>query len=222
MGCGDMNLIFLGPPGAGKGTQANILTKRHNIPQISTGEILRSAVKAQTPMGVRAKQYMDAGSLVPDDVVVGIVEERLASSDCGDGFILDGFPRTVPQADALKVMLQKSGRSIEHVISFEVDKGVLLDRIVGRRMCRGCGRGYHMVFDPPREQARCDDCGGELYQREDDHEETMRRRLDVYEEQTAPLKEYYSNESLLRSVDALGPIEEVTLKIRAIIESDEG
>ncbi|CAG0950835.1 adenylate kinase [Geobacter sp.] len=214
-----MNLVFLGPPGAGKGTQANLVTKQCGIPQISTGDILRSAVANQTPMGVKAKRYMDDGLLVPDDVVVGIVEERLSSDDCVVGFILDGFPRTVAQADALKVMLQGAGRSIEHVISFEVDHSVLLGRLTGRRMCRSCGRGFHVVFDPPAETGVCDGCGGELYQREDDREETIRRRLEVYDEQTAPLKSYYEAASLLRKIDALGTIESVQLAIQNIIAS---
>lgn len=221
-GARQMNLIFLGPPGAGKGTQANLLTKRYGLPQISTGEILRAAVSAQTPMGLRAKGYMDAGALVPDEVVIGIVEERLEGVDCRQGFILDGFPRTVAQADALKVMLCKTGRSVSHVVSFEVDAGVLLERIAGRRMCRGCGRGYHVAHDPSRVPGRCDDCGGELYQREDDREDTIRRRLEVYEEQTAPLRQYYAGESLLRDVDALGAIESVRAEIQRIVDECHG
>lgn len=217
-----MNLVFLGPPGAGKGTQANLLSKRFGLPQISTGEMLRAAVSAQTPMGLKAKQCMDAGALVPDDVVIGIVEERLADKDCSQGFVLDGFPRTVAQADALKVMLRRTGRSVHHVVSFEVDPGILLERIAGRRMCRVCGRGYHVVHDPPLVLGRCDDCGGELYQREDDREETMRRRLEVYEEQTAPLKQYYAGEALLRAVDALAPIDSVRLEVLRILGECDG
>ena len=212
-----MNLIFLGPPGAGKGTQANLLVRQYGVPQISTGDILRSAVANQTAMGVRAKSYMDAGMLVPDDVVVGIVSERLAADDCGVGFILDGFPRTVAQADALSVMLERAGRSVEHVVSFEVDYAVLLDRLTGRRMCRGCGRGFHILYDRPLVDGRCDSCGGELYQRDDDKEETIRRRLDVYDEQTVPLKVYYERASLLRKVDALGSIESVFQSIQSIV-----
>lgn len=215
-----MNLVFLGPPGAGKGTQAALLTKQYGVPQISTGEMLRSAVQQQTPMGLEAKRHMDSGALVPDEVVVGIVEERLAAADCVNGFILDGFPRTVAQADALSVMLRKSGKEIEHVILFDVDTSVLLERIVGRRMCRKCGRGYHVRFDPPLEAGKCDECGGELYQREDDQEATMRKRLEVYEAQTAPLKAYYSTEGLLRSVDALGAIQNVYGEIQKIVGRD--
>lgn len=214
-----VNLIFLGPPGAGKGTQANLLVRQYGIPQISTGDILRSAVANQTVMGVRAKSYMDAGLLVPDEVVVGIVNERLACDDCRSGFILDGFPRTVAQADALGVMLGGAGRSIEHVVSFEVDYAVLLGRLTGRRMCKECGRGFHVVYDRSSVEGRCDACGGELYQRDDDKEETIRRRLDVYDEQTVPLKQYYERASLLRRVDALGSIEAVFQSIQNILAS---
>lgn len=217
-----MNIILLGPPGAGKGTQAKILTKKYGIPQISTGDILRAAVKDQTPMGVKAKEFMDNGALVPDAVVVGIVEERLAKADCHAGFILDGFPRTVAQADALKGMLAEHGRSIEHVIAVEVDKEELLQRITGRRTCRGCGKGYHVLFDPPRQDGRCDECSAELYQREDDSEETMRKRLEVYEQQTAPLIDYYGRESLLRPLSGIGSIEEIQQRIIAIVEGGNG
>jgi adenylate kinase len=211
-----MNLILLGPPGAGKGTQAKLLTKKYQIPQISTGDILRSAVKEQTAMGIKAKGYMDSGALVPDEVVVGIVEERLAKPDCQKGFILDGFPRTTAQADALKKMLNGLGKSIEHVISMDVDKEELLARITGRRTCRNCGKGYHITFDPPKTAGKCDECGGELYQRDDDSEATMRNRLDVYEAQTAPLITYYSGESLLRHVHGMGSIEDIQQEILKI------
>lgn len=217
-----MNIILLGPPGAGKGTQAKILSKKFKIPQISTGDILRSAVKDQTPMGIKAKGFMDAGALVPDGVVVGIVEERLAKEDCIDGFILDGFPRTVAQADALKDMLVSHGKAIEHVVSVEVDKEELLQRITGRRTCRGCGRGFHIIFDPPSLVGKCDECGDELYQRDDDSEETMRKRLNVYDEQTAPLIAYYSNESLLRSIQGTGSIDEIQQALLRILEGARG
>jgi len=212
------NLILLGPPGAGKGTQAKILIRKYGIPQISTGDILRAAVKAQTPMGVKAKQFMDAGSLVPDSVVVGIVEERLAMEDCLEGFILDGFPRTVPQADALAEMLLKTGRVIDHVIAISVDPDELLERVTGRRTCRGCGVGYHAKFDPPISDIVCNECGGELYQRDDDREETMRKRLDVYNEQTSPLIDYYRSRSLLREVAGIGAIDEIQKRLVSIIE----
>jgi len=211
-----MNLILLGPPGAGKGTQAKILTDKYGIPQISTGDILRAAVKDQTPMGLKAKGFMDSGALVPDEVVIGIVEERLAKPDCAKGFILDGFPRTVAQADALKVTLAGMQRSIEHVISVEVAKEELLARLTGRRTCRACGRGYHILYDPPKSPSVCE-CGGELYQRDDDSEATIRTRLDVYEAQTAPLIAYYGRESLLRPISGVGSIEEIRDRIVTIV-----
>lgn len=208
-----MNVIFLGPPGAGKGTQANLLSKTFNIPQISTGDILRSSVREGTPMGSRAKCFMDSGSLVPDEVVVGIVEERLQDTDCSCGFILDGFPRTVAQADALDIMLARSGKQIEHVLSMTVNDDELLTRISGRRMCEKCGKGYHVVFDPPKVDGICDLCGARLYQRDDDKVETMRRRLDEYYQKTAPLIDYYSSKKLLRSIAGVGTIEEIQDKI---------
>jgi len=217
-----MNLILLGPPGAGKGTQAKILSKEFVIPQISTGDILRGAVKEQTPMGIKAKCYMDAGALVPDDVVVGIVKERLAKPDCSSGFILDGFPRTVIQADALKRMFIDSGKSIEHVISIFIDKEELLGRITGRRTCRLCGKGFHITFDPPKFDDKCDDCNGELFQRDDDREETMRKRLEVYQQQTAPLIDYYDHEALLRTINGTGSIESIHQEILACLEGCKG
>jgi adenylate kinase len=219
---GLLNLILLGPPGAGKGTQAKILTKKYDVPQISTGDILRSAIKDQTPMGIKAKSFMDSGALVSDEVVVGIVEERLAKPDCSYGFILDGFPRTVVQADALKKMLQKLGKSIDHVISIEVEKEDLLERITGRRTCRNCGKGFHIRFDPPKVADTCDECGGELYQREDDGEATMRNRLDVYEKQTAPLIAYYSKESLLRTIYGIGSIDDIQKRLVKELEGGQG
>ena len=215
-----MNIILLGPPGAGKGTQANILIKKFKIPQISTGDILRRAVKDQTPMGVKAKAFMDSGALVPDEVVVGIVGERLTQADCAVGFILDGFPRTVAQADALKNMLVVSGKSIEHVVSIEVNRDELLQRVTGRRTCKGCGRGYHIIFDPPKSAGKCDECGNELYQRDDDSEATMAKRLSVYDEQTAPLVTYYGNENLLRRIQGTGSIDEIQSAILSVLEGD--
>lgn len=217
-----MNIILLGPPGAGKGTQAKILTKKFGIPQISTGDILRAAVKEQTPMGIKAKGFMDSGALVSDEVVVGIVEERLAKPDCAAGFILDGFPRTVSQANALGGMLEALGKSIDHVISLTVDKEELLERVTGRRTCRNCGKGFHIAFDPPRVEGICDECGSELYQRDDDSEATMRNRLDVYEEQTAPLVAYYAKESLLRTIYGIGSIDDIQQKLLSILEGRQG
>jgi adenylate kinase len=213
-----MNLILLGPPGAGKGTQAKLLCNKYNIPQISTGDILRSAVREQTVMGVKAKQFMDGGSLVPDEVVVGIVEERLQKPDCEKGFILDGFPRTIPQADALKQTLKNLGKDIDYVISIAVNNDELLSRITGRRTCTKCGKGYHVTFDPPKVAGVCDVCGADLYQRDDDREDTIRRRLQVYDQQTEPLITYYGNESLLRTVIGTGSIEDIQNGIVDILE----
>jgi adenylate kinase len=212
-----MKLILLGPPGAGKGTQAKMLTEEFSIPQISTGDILRAAVKEGTPMGTRAKAFMDSGGLVPDAVVVGIVQERLQKDDCSAGFILDGFPRTVPQADALRETLAQLGKNLDAVVSLEVDTEVLVERLTGRRTCKGCGRGYHIRFDPPTQSGLCDHCGGELYQRDDDREETIRHRLTVYREQTSPLTEYYQRQGLLIRVDGMLPIEKVREQILSVL-----
>ena len=212
-----MNLVLLGPPGAGKGTQAKMLTTRFNLPQISTGEILRASVKEQTPLGIKAKELMDMGALVSDEIVIGIIEERLANTDCEKGFILDGFPRTIKQAEELKKMLLVRGKAIDHVISVEVDKEELLARITGRLTCHGCGKGFNLIFDPPASGDKCDGCGGELYQRDDDKEETMRMRLDVYEQQTAPLAAYYAEDSLLRTINGSGTIDGIQRKLLSII-----
>jgi len=208
-----MKLILLGPPGAGKGTQAKMLTDRFGIPQISTGDILRSAVKEGTPMGLKAKAFMDAGGLVPDEVVIGIVRERLQKTDCAAGFILDGFPRTVAQADALKETLGELDKNLDAVISLEVDIEALIERLTGRRTCKSCGRGYHVRFDPPKAAGVCDVCGSELMQRDDDKEETIRKRLEVYQQQTSPLVAYYGNEGLLANVDGMLEIDTVQQQI---------
>lgn len=213
-----MNIILVGAPGAGKGTQAKILIKRFGIPQISTGDILRAAVKEETPMGVVAKAHMESGGLVPDEVVIGIVRERLLKPDCSQGFILDGFPRTVAQADALVEMLQGLDKKIDHVVAISVDRAELLNRITGRRACKGCGAGYHVAFDPPSVEGRCNECGGELYQRDDDREETLLRRLQVYDAQTAPLIDYYDEAGLLRSISGVGGIEEIQQRLLAALE----
>ncbi|MBJ6801805.1 adenylate kinase [Geomonas propionica] len=213
-----MNLILLGPPGVGKGTQAKLLIDRFGIPQISTGDILRAAVKELTPMGIKAKGFMDAGALVPDEVVIGIVEERLAQPDCQKGFILDGFPRTVPQADALSQVLTGIGKKIDHVVSLSVDKAELLKRLTGRRACSKCGAGYHVDFAAPKTAGICDACGGDLFQREDDKEETILNRLAVYEAQTSPLISYYQTAGLLRSVNGLGSVEGIQAEIVAVLQ----
>ena len=214
-----MKLILLGPPGAGKGTQAKMLTDHFGIPQISTGDILRSSVREATPMGLKAKGFMDAGALVPDDVVVGIVRERLQLPDCAAGFILDGFPRTVAQADALKETLCLLGKDLDAVVSLEVDVEALVERLTGRRTCRQCGRGFHVKFDPPRSPEVCDVCGGELFQRDDDQEATIRKRLMVYAEQTVPLVTYYRQANLLLTVDGMQPIDLVGRKIVELLRA---
>lgn len=212
------NLILLGPPGAGKGTQAKLLTERYGIPQISTGDILRVAVKEETPSGLCAKKFMDEGALVPDELVIAIIKDRLVMKDSVNGFILDGFPRTVAQADALSQMLKGNGRSIDHVLSITVDSDQLLKRVIGRMTCKGCGRGYHLDYDPPATAGICSVCSAELYQREDDKKETMIARLQAYESLTAPLIEYYSVLSLLRPVDGLGSIQEINSSLVRLLE----
>lgn len=216
-----MKLILLGPPGAGKGTQAKMLVERYAVPQISTGDILRAAVKDGSPMGVKAQSFMDAGALVPDEVVVGIVEERLQKPDCVNGFILDGFPRTLPQADALASTLSDMGKDIDAVISLEVDIEALVARLAGRRTCEGCGAGYHLVYEPPTQENICDKCGSPLIQREDDKEATIRNRMAVYNEQTSPLVNYYRTAGLLKTVDGMLAIDEVWTEILKVLKDFE-
>ena len=211
-------MILLGPPGSGKGTQAQKMAEQYHIPQISTGDILRGAVKGKTPLGVEAKGYMDQGRLVPDEVVVGIVRERVKAPDCNGGFILDGFPRTLTQAEALDATLQEMKRGIDHVVSIAVAHEELLRRLTGRRTCRTCGAMYHLMFNPPTKEGICDTCGGELYQRDDDQKETIRARLQVYEEQTAPLITYYRERGLLRTIDGVGAIEKIFGEIVKALE----
>jgi adenylate kinase len=212
-----MNLILLGPPGAGKGTQAKMMIDTYHIPQISTGDILRAALKERTPLGLKAKEYMDKGLLVPDEVVIDIIKERLKEADCQKGYILDGFPRTVAQAQALDKVLAAMNSAIDHVISIEVDKGDLIKRLTGRRTCRQCGRGYHVIFDPPVNKNLCDKCQGELYQRDDDNEDTVRNRLDVYDSQTFPLIQYYKEKALIRSIDGQGSIQQIFDRIVKVL-----
>lgn len=214
-----MRIILLGPPGAGKGTQAKAITALFGVPQISTGDILRSAVHDNTPMGTRAKVFMDSGALVPDEVVVGIVCERLQQSDCHSGFILDGFPRTVAQADALRITLLQMNYPLQAVVSLDVDEDVLVERLTGRRTCRSCGMGYHVKFSPSRQANRCDICGAELIQRKDDFEETIRHRMSVYREQTAPLIDYYNQQGLLFNVDGMENISVIQNKISLILSA---
>lgn len=209
-----MNLILLGAPGAGKGTQAEILTAKLGIPAISTGNILRAAVKEGTEMGLKAKSYMDAGGLVPDDVIIGILKERLAQPDCAKGFILDGVPRTIAQAEALDA----HGIHFDAVLSLEIADSVIEARMTGRRTCHTCGATYHIVAAPPKQEGICDKCGGELEQRKDDQPETVKHRLEVYHNETEPLKDYYQAHGVLMSVPDLGGIEETNNKIMELLE----
>lgn len=196
-----MNLLIMGPPGAGKGTQAEVLAKELNITNISTGDMFRAAIKEGTEMGRKAKEYMDMGELVPDSVVVGIVKERLSEPDCARGFLLDGFPRTVVQAEALEETLQSMGRTLDGVINIYVPREKIVDRLTGRRICRDCGASYHVHYNPPAKDAVCDACGCELYQRSDDNETVVNNRLDIYESKTQPLIDFYDRRNLLREVN---------------------
>ena len=208
-----MKLILLGAPGAGKGTQAEIISKKLGIPTISTGNILRAAVKAGTPIGLEAKSYMDAGKLVPDEVIIGIIQERLTESDCANGFILDGVPRTIAQAEALDA----HGIHFDAVLSLEIADSVIEARMTGRRTCHTCGATYHIVAAPPKQEGVCDKCGGELEQRKDDQPETVKHRLEVYHNETEPLKDYYQAHGVLMSVPDLGGIEETNDKIMELL-----
>ena len=203
-----MKIIFLGAPGAGKGTQAEKTSKRLGIPTISTGVIIREAVKAETEMGKKAKKFIEAGQLVEDGVVIGIIKERLAKSDCQNGFILDGFPRTVPQAEALDSM----GVTLDRVISIEVPDEVISERMTGRRVCTGCGSSYHVTDNPSRDGVHCDNCGTELTVRRDDDPAVVLSRLAVYHETTEPLKEYYAKRGILKTVDGNGPVEQTSAR----------
>lgn len=211
------NLILLGGPGAGKGTQAKKLVEHYKIPQISTGDILRAAVKAGTELGKTAKKHMDAGELVPDSVVIGIIEERLKEPDTKNGYILDGFPRTIAQAEALDKILKKLGSQVDHVISIEVPDDELINRLAGRWTCRNCGQMYHEKNKPPKKQGVCDECGGELYQRDDDKIETIKERLKTYHAQTSPLIDYYKGKNLLRPIDGRGGIGDIFSKIKQVV-----
>jgi adenylate kinase len=212
-----MNLVFMGLPGAGKGTQAEQIVDHFNIPHISTGDIFRSAIKDETPLGTEAKSYIDRGELVPDEVTIGIVNERLAKDDCKTGFLLDGFPRTVAQAEALENMLALTERKIDHVIHIQVSRDLLLSRLTGRRICKDCGATYHLEFNPTNQEGLCDKCGGELYQRADDNEETVATRLDVNINQQQPLLDYYGNLGILRTVNGGQEIDQVFTEISSIL-----
>ena len=211
--------ILLGPPGAGKGTQSVMIAEQYNIPHISTGDILRANVKAGTPLGVEAKGYMDRGELVPDSLIMDLVRERLKEADCENGFLFDGFPRTVPQAEALDTILADAGISLDAVIDIRVDEEELLKRMTGRRVCRKCGAPYHIVNMPPKKEGVCDLCGGEVYQRADDTEETVKNRFKVYHDQTLPLTAYYEAAGKLVPIESAGGPKDVFEAIVAKLEA---
>jgi adenylate kinase len=207
-----VRIVLVGPPGAGKGTQAQFIASHLSIPTISTGEIFRSNVSTGTELGRAAKAYMDRGDLVPDELTIAMVASRIQEDDAQAGFLLDGFPRNVPQAETLKKMLAEWDTRLDLVLELVVEDDEVVRRLSGRRTCRRCGHVWHVLFDPPTRNERCDDCGGELFQRDDDREETIRHRLDVYQQQTQPLITFYADEGILLGVDATGPVEEVTAR----------
>jgi adenylate kinase len=212
-----VRVAFLGPPGAGKGTQARELAREWGVPQVATGDMLREAVAAKTPLGIEAKRYMDQGALVPDEVVIGAAADRLAAADAARGFILDGFPRTIAQAEALARLLKDSGQALDVVLYFDVSEPELLRRLTGRRVCRACGHTFHLTSSPPTRAGVCDKCGGELYQRADDSEATVRNRLEVYRKQTSPLLDYYRQRNLLTTVSGEGSVEAIRAAIRSAV-----
>ena len=205
-----MRLVLVGPPGAGKGTQAQFLSSHLSIPKISTGDIFRDNVSHGTALGRRAQAYMERGDLVPDKITIAMVTDRLADDDAGSGFLLDGFPRNVPQAETLKKLLSAWDTRLDVVLELVVDDDEVVRRLSGRRTCRRCGRVWHATFDPPSRTDICDDCGGELFQRDDDREETIRHRIEVYQQQTSPLIAFYADEGILLGIDATGPVDEIT------------
>lgn len=213
----NVNIILMGLPGAGKGTQAERIVKEFNIPHISTGDMFRAAVKNETPLGLKAKSYMDQGQLVPDEVVIGIVRERLAMDDCAKGFLLDGFPRTVPQAEALTATVKELGREIDHVININVRRELLIDRLTGRWICPVCGASYHTLFNPPQAAGVCDKDGGKLFQRDDDKLEVVTQRLDVNIAQAQLLIDYYTEQGLLRNIDGEQDIQVVFEEIKSLL-----
>lgn len=215
-----MNIILMGLPGAGKGTQADSILEKYDIPHISTGDMFRAAISGGTELGLKAKSYMDQGALVPDEVTIGIVRERLSESDCEQGFLLDGFPRTVPQAEALDELLADMDRKIEHVINIEVDPEELVKRLTGRRICKVCGTSYHLQFNAPKVADVCDKDGGELYQREDDNPATVKNRLDVNMTQTAPLLTFYEEKSVLSNINGQQDIKQVFKDLDVILQGN--
>lgn len=212
-----MNLVLMGLPGAGKGTQAEKITGKYKIPHISTGDMFRTAIKEGTELGLKAKSFMDEGELVPDEVTIGIVRERLSKDDCEKGFLLDGFPRTVPQAKALENILHDLGKQMTYVIHIRAERDVLLDRLTGRRICKECGATYHLVFNPPSQDGVCDRCGGELYQRADDNAETVQNRLEVNMKQMQPLLDFYQQKGYLRNINGQQDIQDVFADIEKLL-----
>ena len=213
-----MRLVLVGPPGAGKGTQAKYLAKHFAIPQISTGDIFRANVAEQTELGREAKRYMDAGDLVPDEVTIAMVRDRIGQDDAAGGFLLDGFPRNVAQAEALNEILGQMNAPLDAVLELKVDDEEVVRRLSGRRTCRQCGHVWHQEFDPPKEDGVCDKCGGQLFQRDDDQPETVQHRLDIYQEQTAPLVGFYRDNGLLKAIEAMGPVDDVTKRAIEALE----
>ena len=213
-----MRIVLLGPPGAGKGTQAAKIIEEYSVPHISTGDIFRKNLKEGTPLGIKAKGYMDQGLLVPDELVVDLVKDRLLEEDCKNGFMLDGFPRTVLQAESLEEELTRLGQTLNAVININVDAELLFKRLTGRRICKSCGATYHVYFNPTKSEGICDKCAGELYQRDDDQETTVKKRLEVYQEQTQPLIDYYKNKGTLVDIDGVGEIDDVFSQISASLQ----
>lgn len=215
-----VKIILIGPPGAGKGTQAKYICDKYSIPHISTGDIFRKNISEKTPLGNKAKQYIDKGQLVPDELTIAIVEERLQSTDCQRGYLLDGFPRTVDQAEALQVFLKGRNENLTKVIQIDVPDAFILDRMTGRRVCSKCGESYHIKFNPPKIDGICDTCNSILLQRKDDNAETVKERLEIYHKQTHPLVEYYKKHNLLKKVNGTGSIDEVFIDICNVLGSD--
>ncbi len=216
-----MNLVLMGLPGAGKGTQAEKIVEKYDVPHISTGDMFRAAIKEGTPLGLQAKSYIDNGNLVPDEVTIGIVRERLSKDDCQKGFLLDGFPRTVAQAEALEVILNELARPIHCVLNVNVNTESLVERLTGRRICKGCGATYHLLFNPSKKEDVCDKCGGELYQRTDDNEKTVMNRLEVNIKQSKPLLDFYESRGKLQDVDGQRHIDDVFKDVVVLLEGLE-